>query len=36
MLNHTDTKMRITELYITKDFKAINLANDKVIRYVFG
>lgn len=36
MLNHTDTKMRITELYITKDFKAINLANDKVVRYVFG
>lgn len=36
MLNHTDAKMRITELYITKDFKAINLANDKVIRYVFG
>ena len=27
MLNHTDPKMRITELYIKKDFKAINVAN---------
>lgn len=36
MLNHTDTKMRITELYIKKDFKAINDANVKVLGYVFS
>lgn len=36
MLNHTDTKMRITELYIKKDFKAINDANIKVLDYVLN
>lgn len=36
MLNHTDTKMRITELYIKKDFKAINVANSDVLNFVLG
>lgn len=36
MLNHTDTKIRITELYIKKDFKAINEANVKVLDYVLN
>ena len=35
MLCHTDAKMRITELYIKKDFKSINEANIKVLDYVF-
>lgn len=36
MLNHTDPKMRITELYIKKDFKAINVANSEVLNFVLG
>lgn len=36
MLNHTDTKMSVTELYIKKDFKAINDANIKVLDYVLN
>lgn len=36
MLNHTDPKMRITELYIRKDFKAINVANSEVLNFVLG
>lgn len=34
MLNHTDPALRVTELYIKKDFKAINEANVKVLDYV--
>ncbi|WP_309253602.1 hypothetical protein [Prevotella brunnea] len=34
MLNHTDPALRITELYIKKDFKVINEANVKVLDYV--
>lgn len=36
MLNHTDPALRVTELYIKKDFKAINEANVKVLDYVFN
>lgn len=35
MLNHTDQALRVTELYIKKDFKAINEANRKLLEYVF-
>lgn len=35
MLNHTDNALRITELYIKRDYKAINGANKKVLAYVF-
>lgn len=34
MLNHTDPALKVTELYIKKDFKAINEANVKVLDYV--
>ena len=36
MLNHTDQSMRVTELYIKRDFTPINEANDKLLEYVFG
>ena len=36
MLNHTDPKMRITELYIKKSFKIINVANSEVLNLVLG
>lgn len=35
MLNHTDQSMRVTELYIKRDFSPINEANDKLMKYVF-
>lgn len=35
-LNHVDPTMRVTDLYIKKDFSAINEANGKVLKYVFG
>lgn len=35
MLNHTDQSMRVTELYIKRDFTPINEANDKLMKYVF-
>lgn len=35
-LNHVDESMRVTEIYIKKDFSAINEANSKVIDYVFN
>ena len=31
-----DPKMRITELYIKKDFKAINVSNMEVLNFVLG
>lgn len=34
MLNHTDQSLKITELYIKKDFSAINEANAKLLDYV--
>lgn len=36
MLNHTDPALRVTELYIKKDFKAINEANIKVLNHVLN
>lgn len=36
MLNHTDTSMRVTELYIERDFEPLNKANRKLLDYVFG
>lgn len=35
MLNHTDPALRITEIYIKKDFAEINEANAKLLSYVF-
>jgi integrase len=35
MLNHTDISMRVTDLYIEKDFAPINEANFKLLDYVF-
>ena len=35
-LNHVDMSMRVTDIYIERDFVAENRANQKVIRYVFG
>ena len=34
MLNHTDQSLRITELYIKKDFSHINEANVKLLDYI--
>lgn len=36
MLNHTDQSMRVTELYIKRDFSPVNEANYKLLEYVFG
>ena len=36
MLNHTDQSMRVTELYIKRDFAPINEANFRLMEYVFG
>lgn len=34
MLNHTDPSLRVTELYIKRDFNTINEANVKLLDYV--
>ena len=34
MLCHVDNAMRVTELYVKKDFSAINEANFKEIDYI--
>lgn len=36
MLCHVDPSMRVTELYIEKDYSIINDANNKLIEYMFG
>lgn len=36
MLNHVEPSMKITDLYIKKDFTAINEANFKLIDYVLN
>ncbi len=36
MLCHTDESMKVTDLYITKDFTPINNANKQLLDYVFG
>lgn len=35
MLDHSDSSLKITEMYIEKDFKTINDANRQLIKYVF-
>ena len=35
-LNHIDEAMRVTDIYIERDFKIENEANLKVLQYVFG
>lgn len=35
-LNHVDVSMRVTDIYIQRDFVNENRANAKVVRYVFG
>lgn len=35
-LNHIDESMRVTDIYIQRDFVNENKANAKVLRYVFG
>lgn len=34
-LNHIDESMRVTDIYIIKDFTTINKANEKVLKYVW-
>lgn len=35
MLNHIDQGMRVTDIYIEKDFTRVNLANEKLMRFMF-
>ena len=35
-LNHVDTELKIADVYIDRDFTQINIANRKVVEYVFG
>ena len=35
-LNHVDEAMKVTDIYIERDFVNENKANAKVIKYVFG
>ena len=35
-LNHIDESMRVTDIYIERDFVNENKANEKVVKYVFG
>ena len=35
-LNHIDESMRVTDIYIERDFVNENKANQKVVKYVFG
>ena len=35
-LNHIDEAMKVTDIYIERDFRIENEANRKVIEYVFG
>lgn len=34
-LNHIDEAMKVTDIYIERDFKIENEANSKVLKYVF-
>ena len=34
MLNHVEPSMKVTDLYIKKDFTAINEANFRLIDYI--
>lgn len=35
-LNHIDDSMKVTDIYIERDFVSENKANTKVVKYVFG
>ena len=35
-LNHVDESMKVTDIYIERDFVNENKANAKVLKYVFG
>ena len=35
-LNHVDESMKVTDIYIERDFVNENKANTKVVEYVFG
>ena len=35
-LNHVDEAMKVTDIYIERDFMNENKANAKVVKYVFG
>ena len=35
-LNHVDESMRVTDIYIERDFVNENKANAKVVKYVVG
>lgn len=35
-LNHVDNSMKVTDIYIERDFVNENEANKKVLKYVFG
>lgn len=35
-LNHIDDSMKVTDIYIERDFVNENKANAKVVKYVFG
>ena len=35
-LNHLDESMKVTDIYIERDFSSENSANAKVLTYVFG
>lgn len=35
-LNHIDESMKVTDIYIERDFRIENEANRKVIEFVFG
>lgn len=36
MLNHTDPALKVTELYIKRNFKIINVSNMEVLNFVLG
>lgn len=36
MLNHTDPALKVTELYIKRNFRIINVANMEVLNFVLG
>lgn len=35
-LNHIDEAMRVTDIYIERDFNIENDANTKIVKFVFG
>ena len=35
-LNHVDEAMKVTDIYIERDFISLKQANAKVVKYVFG